>query len=167
MLLAWSKKLCPLMSLFLVTLSCGKKIEEAQNTPAGQATQNQEVSSSYLIQLDGAIASFKNYSLPRSAQFEIPEEIQVKRGFTSTKGIEIAFEVNPTDSEEYLFKCSYSATSNPASLALTGCQDIDGFAFETEGQTFMQRKGKIIQIRFKGFKTSDSMVEAMFGMNWI
>lgn len=167
MLRTLTRKLCPLMSLAIVTVGCGKKIQEPKAEPTRQS-HNQEISSIYKLVLNGSEASYKNYTLPKSAQFEIPKLINVVEGLSEGKKIEIAFDVDEFDSNDFHFKCSYvSSPSQVTFMVLSGCEDYDGYRFDVDQQIFPQRKGSILQIRFAGSTGKDLSVEAVFGMTWI
>lgn len=167
MLKALTRKLCPLMSLAIATMGCGKKITEPKAQPARQ-TQNQELPSTYIIRLDGSEASRKNFYMPGPAQFEIPDRLIVRQGSTIKKVVEIAYDVNEFDSDDYQFKCSYYSSYSPQEMILTSCVDYDGNDFgDLAGQKFTLRYNDIIQMRFTGASASDLIVEAIYSMKWI
>src|SRR3989344_3648406 len=68
MLLALARKICPILSLAIATVGCGKKISEAQTEPA-RSIENQELPATYIIRLDGSESSSQTYILPRNASF--------------------------------------------------------------------------------------------------
>jgi hypothetical protein len=155
------------MSLAIATIGCGKKIEEA-DSKASQQTHNQVLPSTYVIQLDGAEASRKNYFMPKAAQFEIPDRLKVKHGNTAGRVVEIAYDVNQYDNDDFQFKCSYVASMNPSEMVLANCVDFDGDDFgNVDGQEFTLRINDIIQLRFTGAASSDLVVEAIYSMEWI
>lgn len=167
MLKTLSRKIFPMMSLAIVTVACGKKIEEQKKASVEQ-THNQEMSSVYSLRLDGSESSRKSYVLPKAAQFQIPQRIRVHSGSPLNKLVEIAFDVNEFDHDDFHFKCSYKGKNSiNDEMILSHCEDYDGYAFDVDRQIFPQRKGSIIQIRFAGPSASDMVVEAVFGMTWI
>jgi hypothetical protein len=167
MLNTFSRKLCPLMSLAIAAIGCGKKISESKTTSSKQ-TESQEVSSVYVIKLDGSGSSLKNFFLPRPAQFEIPDKLKVRKGSTVNRVVEIAYEVNEYDSEDIQFKCSYVASPNPSEMILSKCVDYDGDEFgDISGHKFSLRLNDIIQMRFTGAQAPDLIVEAIYSMKWI
>lgn len=162
-----TRKLCPLMSLAIFTIGCGKKINEPSSSLIIQ-TENQELPSAYVLKLDGSLSSKENYKLPGHAQFEIPSQIKVRSGLPYKKAVDIAFQVNEFDSSDFQFKCSYLPDSSEKEMVLTGCSDYDGNDFgDVNGHLFTLHFGDIIQVRFTGASASDLVVEAVFGMNWI
>lgn len=167
MLLTLTRKLCPLMSLAIATIGCGKKIAE-QKTTTARLTENQELPSAYVIRLDGTEGSRKNYTIPRPTQFEIPERLKVRQGNTTNKIVEIAYDVNQFDSEDFQFKCMYVPSPNPSEMTLSKCVDYDGDDFgNVSGHKFALRFKDIVQMRFTGAPASDLVVEAIYSMNWI
>jgi hypothetical protein len=167
MLYNLTRKLFPFMSIAIATIGCGKRITDPIDTPFRQ-TENQELPSAYVLTLAGSQGSRKNYWLPRPAQFEIPRRLRVIQGVTLRKGVEIAFDVNEFDSDDFQFKCSYSPSLEPTEMHLNVCVDYDGNEFgEVAGQRFTLRTDDIVQIRFTGERAQDLEVDAVFSMKWI
>ncbi len=161
------RKLWPLMSLAIATAGCGKKITESTSSIVRQ-TENQQLPSSYVISLYGLESSKRNYWLPRPAQFEIPNRLRVSKGSTFQKGVEIAFDVNEFDSDDFQFKCIYTPSSDTSEMRLKNCEDYDGNDFgNVSDYQFSLRSNDIIQIRFSGARSDDLEVSAVFSMNWI
>ena len=162
-----TRKLCPLLSLAIASIGCGKKIAETKTQP-GLITENQELPSAYVIRLDGSQSSRKNYFLTEDAQFKIPDRLLVRQGSTAGKVVEIAHDVNEYDSNDYFYKCSYKASANPNEMILYKCVDYDGDNFgDVSSHIFTQYKNEIIQMRFSGAQASDLIVEAVYSMNWV
>ena len=167
MLNTLTRKLCPLMSLAIATIGCGKKITEPTSTPVRQ-TENQELPSAYVLTINGLENSRKNYWLPQPAQFEVPKRLRVNQGSTLQKAVEIAFDVNEFDSDDYQFKCSYIPSTETTEMRLNNCVDYDGNDFgDITGHQFSLRTNDIIQIRFTGARADDLEVDAVFSMKWI
>ena len=160
-------KLLPLMYLALATTGCGKKIAEPSNQTSFQI-ENQELPATYIVRLDGSIESRKNYLMPLPAQFEIPDRLRVKSGSTLNKVVEISYDVNKFDNDDFQFKCSYVASVNSKEMILKKCIDYDGDDFgDISAQQFSLRSSDIIQLRFTGASSTDLVVEAIYSMNWI
>ena len=160
-------KLLPLMYLALATTGCGKKIAEPSNQTSFQI-ENQELPATYIVRLDGSIESRKNYLMPLPAQFEIPDRLRVKSGSTLNKVVEISYDVNKFDNDDFQFKCSYVASVNSNEMILKKCIDYDGDDFgDISAQQFSLRSSDIIQLRFTGASSTDLVVEAIYSMNWI
>lgn len=167
MLKSLTKKLCPLMSLAITTLSCGKKISESHAGPTIQ-TQNQVLPSSYVLRLDGLGASWQQTRLPKNAQFEVPSRIRVRAGDSVNKVVELSFDVNNYDSEDFQFKCIYQGVPSEADLILDKCINYDGDHLgDVRGYIFTLYQNDIIQINFTGDTAQDLIVDAVFSMRWI
>jgi hypothetical protein len=167
MLTTMTRKLCPLLSLAIATIGCGKKVTDADSQSAHN-TENQELPSAYVIRLDGSQASRKNYSMIDDAQFKIPDRLVVRAGSTAGKTVEVAYEVNEFDSDDFQFKCMYVPSANPSQMALDKCVDYDNDDFgDVSEQKFTLHKNDIIQMRFTGAPASDLVVEAIYTMKWI
>lgn len=167
MLTTLTRKLCPLMSLAIATIGCGKKATEP-DTQAARNTENQELPSAYVIKLDGSQTSRKNYAMPGDAQFKIPDRLVVRSGSTAGKIVEIAYDVNSYDSDDYQFKCTYVPSGSPSQMDLSSCVDYDNDDFgDVSEHTFTIRKNDLIQMRFTGAPASDLVVEAIYSMKWI
>lgn len=165
MLTVLTRKLCPLMTLALATVGCGKKISDT-DTQASRQTQNQDHPSVYILQLDGSTSSRKLYPTPQNAQFEVPDRIKVRRGDPTGKTLEISFDANPYDVDDFQFKCIYTPFSN-SEMKLDRCADYDNDDFgDVSGHLFSLYKDDFIQLRFSGATSSDLLVEAVFNMNW-
>lgn len=167
MLTTLTRKLCPLMSLAIATIGCGKKVNDADTQPA-RSTENQELPSAYVIRLDGSQMSSKNNRMVGNAQFKVPDAVIVRTGSSAGKAVELAYNVNEYDSEDFDFKCMYAPSSDPSRLALTKCVDYDGEDLgDVSNETFRLYKNDIIQMRFTGAQSSDLIVEAIYSMKWI
>lgn len=167
MLTTLTRKLCPLMTLAIATIGCGKKIGEPKDQPARQ-TQNQELPSAYVIRLDGSQSSYKNYFMPKDTGFKVPDRIIVRSGTTAGKIVEIAHDVNIYDSDDFHVKCVYNAGIIPSELVLSGCFDSNEDDLgDVSEMPFSLRETEIIQIRFKGANSSDMVVDAVYSMDWI
>ena len=130
MLTTLTRKLCPLMTLAIATVGCGKKIGEEKDTTPSRQNQNQEIPAAFVLRLDGSVNSWKNYSMPRPAHFVVPDRIKVRSGSTAGKIVEIAHDVNPYDSDDFHVKCTYApSSSNATDLVLSGCVDYENDDF--------------------------------------
>lgn len=166
MLNTLTRKLCPFVTLAIATIGCGKKIADPESQPARQ-TENQELPSAYVLRLDGSESSKKDYPMVRSANFRIPDMLKVRQGDTSGKVVEIAFDVNPYDSDDYEFKCSYTASANASEMKLVNCVNYDGDDYgDVSNEEFRLYKGDLIQMRFAGAPSQGLIVEAIFSMKW-
>ena len=166
MLTTLTRKLCPFVSLAIATIGCGKKISDPDNQAARQ-TENQELPSAYVLRLDGSEGSKKLFPMARSANFRIPDKLKVRAGDTTGKIVELGFDVNPYDSDDYEFKCSYVAAANPAEMVLSKCVNYDNEDYgDISNEEFRLYKDDIIQMKFSGAPSPGLIVEAIFSMKW-
>lgn len=155
------------MSLALATIGCGKKITEGGSKPASNV-QNVVLPSAYVIRLDGSESSRKQVRLPKNTQFEVPTKVKVRSGSTTNKSVEISFDVNPYDSDDFYFKCSYKSVPNETDLVLDRCVDYDGdYLGDVRGYVFTLYENDIIQSKFTGAPAQDLVTDAVFNMRWI
>lgn len=167
MLTTLTRKLCPLMTLAIATIGCGKKIGEPKSSPTRQ-NHNQEIPAAYVIRLDGSSSSWKNYSMPKPTHFVVPDRLKVRSGNAAGKIVEIAHDVNPYDSDDFHVKCTYASSSSSKELVLTGCVDYENDDFgDVSDFIFRLEEGDLIQIRFKGANAADTIVDAVYTMEWI
>lgn len=155
------------MTLAIATIGCGKKIGEPKSSPTRQ-THNQEIPAAYVIRLDGSSNSWKNYSMPKPARFVVPDRLKVRSGTAAGKVVEIAHDVNPYDSDDFHVKCTYGSSTSNTELVLTGCVYYDGDDFgDVADFIFRLEENDLIQIRFKGANSADTIVDAVYTMEWI
>lgn len=165
MLIALTRKFCPLLSFALVAVGCGKKISEADTQPANN-TENQELPSTYIIQLDGSRHSKQTYVLPKNALFQIPDRLKVRAGSTLNKVVDIVYDVDPYDPDVFDFKCSYVTSSNPSEMILNYCENDNGNDFYDTTSYFPLKAGQQIMMKFSGANSPDLLVEAIYSMRW-
>ncbi len=167
MLTILTRKLCPLMTLAIATIGCGKKISEEGGSVTKPNRQNVQLPSTYVIQLDGTKFSRQNYTLPASTTFELPDRIQVKRGNPIGKTVEIAHNVSPYDSDDYDFMCTYKSTGSMSEMLLQKCVTFNGEYRDVDyGSPHLLDENEVIQIRFTGAAAPDLVVEAFYSMDW-
>lgn len=158
-------KLCPLLTMALATVGCGKKINEPKTEPA-RTTENQELPSTMIFELDGTQgSSAKTYTMPQNGTFHLPEQLRV-RGNALNKSVEIIYELDPEDPDTYQFKCKYLATAT-TEMRLNKCYSWYGSDLGNISDVeFGFRKGDAIQLRFTGASASDLKVEAIYSVEW-
>ena len=166
MLTILTRKLCPLMSLAIASVGCGKKINEPKSELSRQ-TEGQKVPSAYVMRLDGSKASTSLYAIPGDATFLIPDKLIVRSGSTTSKEVEVSYNIDEFDTEIYDYKCIYIATSNPSYMKLEKCIDYNGSDFgDVSEARFSLEKHQLIQMKFTGARASDLVVESIHTMNW-
>jgi hypothetical protein len=167
MLTTLTRKLCPLLSLAIFTLGCGKEISEPE-TQLGRTRDNQEIPSTFVLRLDGTQTSKKVYYMPEDASFKIPDRLNVKSGATNGKMVEIIYQIDKYDSEYFQFGCSYVPSINSTEMLLQRCFDYENNDFgDVSRQIFALYKNDSIQLKFKDSSRSDLIIEAIYNMNWI
>jgi len=153
--------------MVIAFIGCGKKVTEPE-AELDRQQQNQERSSIYVITLNGSEGSKKSYRMPAHVRFEIPSYLKVRNGSTLNKVVEIAYNVNETDSDDIEFKCSYISSPNVLEMKLQKCVDYDGNDFgNISGHEFTLHYDDIIEIRFTGDAAPDLNVESIYRMKWI
>lgn len=160
-----TRKLCPLVTLALATVGCGKKINEPETQP-NRIIENQELPRTMIFELDGSTGAVsKLFKMPRNGSFFMPEYLRVQ-GNALNETIEITYELDPEDPELYQLKCSYSAVS-ASELKLDKCYDWDSPNLGDVSQSaFSFREDDIIEIRFTNGRASDLKIEAIYSVDW-
>ncbi len=167
MLTTWTRKLCPLITLAIATIGCGKKINEENSSSTRPVRQNVNLPSTYMIQLDGSKVSRNNYTLPAATTFELPDRIKVKRGNPIGKTVEIAHNISPYDGDDYDFMCTYKSTGSTSEMTLQKCVTFDGEYRDVDYYSpHLLDENEVIQIRFTGASALDLVVEAFYSMDW-
>lgn len=166
MLAALTRKLCPWMSVALVTISCGKKITDADSKP-GNTIEESNRSSRFLLRLNTNEGYIKQANVPDDANFKIPEKLKVVSGSTDGKVIEIGYNVDPYDNNFYEYKCSYYPSSEGDEMWLGNCYDLENRSFgDVSDVEFFISQNQILEIKVLGSHTSDFIVEALYDMRW-
>jgi hypothetical protein len=166
MLETWTKKFCPLLTLALTAVGCGKKLGEADGQSAKQ-TENQERPSTYVLQIDGNQNQTKQFFAPSAARFEIPRRLNLVAGSSTGNEVEVAFNVSIYDEEDFDYLCIYKPQTGKKDFYLTKCIDYNFEDLgEIQGQAFSIYAQEIIQMNLKGANTSDLSVQAIFKMHW-
>lgn len=139
-------KLC-LLFLTLLSIGCGKQVEEVDNTHVQSA---QEVDSKHFI-LNYQHSSLINFQqlIPRNANFKIPEafEFVVEEGITLTQNLHVFYNMNSYHSQ-YEFKCVYKPNNAINFFELVSCYNRNGRNLgPVLGIDFMLDEGKNILIQ--------------------
>jgi hypothetical protein len=165
MLATLTRKLCPILSLTIITIGCGKKIGQEETT--GQITPHQDISSAFVMRLDSKQSNIKNYSLIADAQFIVPDRLIVRSGSATGKIIEIAHDVNEFDNSDFYFKCVYIPAPNPSEMMLKKCVNYNDDDFgDVSNNTFTLYKNNVLQIKLSG-ASGELTVDAIYSMGWL
>jgi hypothetical protein len=170
MLVTLARKICPLMTLVLATVSCGKKIHESKADTASTTTESSEPTSAfYSLKLDSAQNIRKQFVMKSWARFQIPDRLYVRAGSSAGKMVEVAYNVDEYDDQYFQFKCFYSPSRVSSEMSLTRCEgyDADEDFGDVSDEIFGLRQGEIIQMRFTGAPANGLAVELLYKMEWI
>lgn len=166
MLTSFTRKLCPLLSLAIATIGCGKKISETDSKPAN-TIENSETSSRYVLRFDSSNGNRSQFLAPRDAQFYVPSKVQVFSGSTAGRVLEISYNVNEYDSDYYDFKCTYKPSVTPGEMKLDDCfNDRGSFGSSTLEYEFTILEDQIIEMNLTGGQTSDFIADISYLMDW-
>jgi hypothetical protein len=160
------RKLCPLMTLAVATIGCGKKIANPDSEAANN-TQNSETPSAYILRLDTTQASSKLFISPGDANFYMPTKLNVRSGSASGKEIQISYEVNEYDNDDFAYRCYYVPSLNPSEMKLNYCQNyLNQDLGDVSSYKFLIKKDYITEMKVIGSPTSDLVVETIYTMEW-
>jgi hypothetical protein len=166
MLQMLTRKLCPFVTLAIATVGCGKKINDPATT-LSRSTQNQELPSALVLQLNTTDSFHLNYTLPRNGIFALPETLRVRTGNGQGKEVTISYNVNPYDSDDYEFKCTYRSSVQEFELPLESCTDIYGGDFgDIRDHLFMMDRNKLIRMETPKSTGAGLIMDAIFATDW-
>lgn len=166
MLFSVSRKFCPLLSLALLTVACGKKISEAE-VKAQELLNPETRPSTYVLSLDGSVESSHMYKVPQNAQFGVPDKLNVVRGSTNNKVVEIYYEVSDFDVNDFQYRCIYKPSLNPTEMYLEKCVDFaDRDLGDIRGPYNVISRDQYIRLKFTGASSTGVAVQASYYMIW-
>lgn len=119
MLLKTSKKICPLMTLFL-SFSCGKSINEPSTIESSISNQTPEEEWGVLKMELQPNSLESSYRFNRNAWLNLPVKLDVDSGNASGKRLKIYY--NLTDQGEYEFHCFYKSTLLSTEMNFEKCE---------------------------------------------
>lgn len=166
MLTLLTRKFCPLMTMALMTVACGKKIGENNSEP-GRTTENQERPAAYVLQLDTTQGFTKLYQMPQNGRFKIPTELRVRQGNALSKVVEVRYNANPDDSFSYDMKCTYKGISSNR-MSLTKCIDYDDDDLGNISEhLFPLYEEQYIELRITGSSSEGLVVDSIHDVTWL
>jgi hypothetical protein len=155
------------MSLAIAAAGCGKKITEGSTADiSGVQIENQVRPRLYTLELSGSEASFKRFPHPQNAEFYLPESILVRSGNPYQKQVEITFDIDPYDNDQYQYKCSYRRAGYDTRMDLVACVNSSNQLMNLVGYPLTLNRNEILELRFAGASSQDLAVEAVFEMLW-
>jgi len=163
MLSKLTRKLCPFISLAIASLGCGKQISEG-NSNVIKSQQNQSLPSTYNLELAGSVST---HSIPENGVFSIPSKLIVVEGNGISKKVVITYNMDPTDAQEFEFKCSYQNSTVANEIPLNFCYDNFGANLgDISRHSFMLDYGKIIKMNLTSGDPTNLKVEASLKVDW-
>jgi hypothetical protein len=162
-----TRKLCPLITLAIATIGCGKKISESGTDVARSIEQHQE-SSVVIVKLIGNESSRKSYSIPRNGIFSMPSSLRVRQGSGIGKTVVIHYNIDESDPEDYMFKCTYHSLNEETELPLNNCKDRYGMDLGhiIDDHQFPFYYGKLINIKLTTGSSRDLVIDAIYSIDW-
>jgi hypothetical protein len=161
MLKAFTKKVCPFLSLVL-TISCGKKISDTSDD-GGLIRDHQELPPILVIQMQSSIK--KSYTIPRNANFLLPDRVFVRSGNAQGRALTIKYNHEP-DHQDFEFSCNYLGTTSHE-LSLQRCVDhYDREIGPVPENWFPMDQDKLIKLEVSGAPDPDFRLDAFFSVRW-
>lgn len=124
---AMTLKLCPLLSLLLTVVSCGKKATSSDTAEEKPRVDNQVPASNLILELDTSKGKTLNFKVPRNGTFAIPDMLRIKSGSLPGRKVSVTYDINPKDPADFAIQCDYVTSSDePELMDVETCYDIDG-----------------------------------------
>jgi len=159
-----SKKICPLLSLAMATIGCGKQITE-ENPASDRIVQNQELPSALVINLNSDNGQETLYSIPENANILMPESLRVTGNDLLNKTVVIYYNFD-SSTAEYDYQCTYKSSATSFALNLSKCFNDLGeelsMATEYEFPIYYSKKIKMV---LKDFSSNIS-IDAIYTVDW-
>lgn len=166
MLVTMTRKLCPLIIIFIATVGCGKKITEA-GSQNSKSTESQNPEPSLVLSLETNNGNKSFYTVPQNAVFRtLPSKLRIREGVLTGKTVSVTYNVDPEDRDYFEFKCKYVPHS-AKELIINNCEnfygedlgDITPLPTPIDG-------GKLIKMELGGAYASGISVDAYFIVDW-
>lgn len=162
MRMTMNRKLCPVFSLLLSFVSCGKHATD-KNEVSSPNIQNQEPSANLILELNTAVSSSTLYTFNRPGLLTIPDRLKIKAGSLLGRKVSLTFNITDSDS----MKCVYqTSTAQPQEMDVVSCYDDanNDLGNATVEQLPMQKNQKIT-MKLEGTLTPAD-VFAYFSVDW-
>jgi hypothetical protein len=168
MLTNLKKRLCPLMTL-AIAFGCGKKINDPKTTEITRSSQNQELPSTLILQLDESVSSTTTYKMPKNAWFKLPSKIRAKQASAAGKSVKVFY--NYTSENHYEFHCYYNSAVLATELTFEKCQASDDVTIisnsdDLEKMDFPIDKDTFLKMELTNPSDSGIKIEAAYLVDW-
>ncbi len=164
MLKMLTKKICPLLTLAMATMGCGKQITE-ESPAADRIVQNQELPSALVINLNSNNGPETLYLIPENANILMPESLRVSGDDLLNKTVVIYYNFD-SSTAEFDYQCTYKSTVTGNTLNLFKCFNDLGeeltMATEYEFPIYYSKK---IKMELKDFASNIS-IDAIYTVDW-
>lgn len=166
MLNSLNSKICPILTLMVTLVGCGKNVKDTQ-ADALVTAQNQATTDNVILEVNGAISSSSYYTIPRNGITTLPDKIKVTKGTVGSKKVVITYNIVPEDQAIYEFKCDYTGNSGSTDLYLNTCSDSYGGNFgDVSGAQFPMDAKKLIKMQISGSGNTGVSLNTQFTFNW-
>lgn len=163
MLNSMNLKICPLLTLMITMVGCGKNVKDTK-ADALVTAQNQATSENIIVEFNGA-PSF--YTIPKNGITTLPEKIKIVKGSMGSKKATLIYNVLPEDHGIYEFKCDYTGNTGSADLYLSSCSDSYGGNFgDVSGAQFPMDAKKLIKMQVSGSGNTGIVLNTQFTFDW-
>jgi hypothetical protein len=160
-------KLCPLLSILICVMSCGKKANESTSSDISGDIQEQEPSANLILELDTTNSRTKTYKLKRDGVFTLPDRLTIRNGHLPGRKVSIKLNLDAINHSIYTLKCEYVTSDfQPNQMDVETCYDDVGTEignYTTE--VLPMHKGKLIQMELIG-AYSPASAFAYFNVDW-
>jgi len=164
MLKVLNKKICPILTIALATLGCGKQITE-DSPEEINVVENQELPAALVINLNSNDNQSTLYEIPQNANIVMPDYLKISGPDSKTKTVVISYNYD-VESQLFDYQCVYKSIPNQVDLFLYNCNDNYGSTLsEVTNFEFPIYYAKFIKVELIE-KTQDISVSAIFNVDW-
>jgi hypothetical protein len=168
MLLRFTKKLCPLMSLMALSFGCGKKINDPETTGSNQGQQNQTPSSVVVLEIKTSSSYNAFYKIPIPGWFYFPSNLTLKKGSALGKRVKITYNVDQYGHDQ---SCYYGSAVDSKEIPFENCVNDNGDVTVPSAShlsaPFVQSEGKQIEMELLNGAASDDIIDAVYTVDWV
>jgi hypothetical protein len=166
MLTALKHKACPMISLLLFTVACGKGTS-APSSATPVVELGQITSDELTVKVNTASGLTSDVKIPCNGKVNLPQALRVRSGSASGKKASIYYNMDPHFTlDDYEFRCDYKA-SGTDKLTLVDCYDMDNRPFgNVGGIKFSIDAGKLIRMKVTSTTSSAAEIEATYLVDW-
>jgi hypothetical protein len=155
-------KIGPWLPLVL-SMGCGKQIAETASGGDHIIRDHQELPPVLSLQMKST--RIKNYTIPRNANFILPERLYARSGDATGRTLTIKYNHEP-DYNEFEFHCLYQAVAK-LEMVLEKCLDhYDREIGPIPTNWFPMDADKLIRMEITGPNDPDFLLDAFFTVRW-